>query len=502
MKFSKALCCAVAGLLVPVFFAGCNPSGEGGGGRHEAKPVDDGDLVFDNGNIVYNKVELKMWSVTTGADANTQDAIIAKFNETYNGLIHVTTTHTSRYDLETNLDSTMQFDRANAPDILFNHGSRSGEYAEKGWLLPIEPYMNKAGLIIDTDDYVESLINATTVDDTVYGLPQDVHSAMVVYRKDILEKNNLALPTNYKELVQVCEQAIDLAKAGNLWIRGENSSGEEATAWRKAPTSTTYEPFPIAYGDMWVHEFLGYTAAAQNGGTFVGANGRPGWNTDEVANGLQVLRDFVMPSDTSENKYALTKEYGADYDVGNAPMKKGNCIFKLLGPWEYPNDLTEYGRLLSKDGGASNIGTMSLSKLFAKDETKDYASKIKGEGHAFMLMETVSSRTEQCAAMVFADWMVNNAGIDWAKRGHLPSLKSVENSSEYRSAPEYDAYIKNWGSCDDYVVISSTTHYTYVDSYFKNCVKKAMSSQFSTSTLKSILKQEYDDCVDYIDLYA
>lgn len=157
---------------------------------------------------------------------------------------------------------------------------------------------------------------------------------------------------------------------------------------------------------------------------------------------------------------------------------------------------------MAADGGSSNIQTMSMSNLFAKDSSKEYASKVKGEGHAFMLMSTVTSRTKQCAAMVFADWMVNNSSVEWAKRGHLPSLKSVENSSEYRSDPAYDAYIKNWGSCDDYIVIQPTQHYSYVDMYFKHCVQKAMSTQFKNSSVKSIMNEEYEDCVDYIDLYA
>ncbi len=507
MKLTKALCCALTGLLVPAFLSGCfggggNDNG-GGNGNIPTGPLDDGDLVYDeNDNIVYNGVELKMWSVTTGDDAVVQDSIIAKFNELYDGMIRVTTTHTSRYDLETLMNTTMQFDRANAPDVFFSHGSRAGEYVDKGWLLPIEPYMEKAGIAVYKDDYVEALLDASSVNGHLYGLPQDVHSAMVVYRADILEKNGLEVPSNYKELIATCEAAIDLAKAGNLWIRGENSSGIPATEWRKATVSTAYEPFPMAYGDMWVHEFVGFTAAVQNGATFVAEDGKPAWNSDEAAEGLQVLRDFVMPSDNSENKYALTKEYGSEYDVGNAPLRMGNSIFKFLGPWEYAKDLTEYGRLLSDDGGADNIGTMTVSNLFAKDTTKEYANKIKGEGHAFMLMETVTSRTKQCAAMVFADWMVNNAGVEWAKRGHLPSLKSVENSSEYRDDPAYAQYISKWGSCDDYVVMPSTKYYSYVDKYFKESVQQAMSSQFNNSAIKSILQQKYDDCVGYIDLYA
>ena len=85
---------------------------------------------------------------------------------------------------------------------------------------------------------------------------------------------------------------------------------------------------------------------------------------------------------------------------------------------------------------------------------------------------------------------------------YLPAVKSVENSSTYKSAPEYEAYIKNWGSCDDYVVYTPTQYYSNVDAYFKNALQKSMSGKFLDTLVKDILNEEYEDCVDYIDLYA
>lgn len=250
---------------------------------------------------------------------------------------------------------------------------------------------------------------------------------------------------------------------------------------------------------MWVHEFLGYTAAIQNGGQIVGKDKMPAFDSDEVANGLQLLRDWSKPSPTSLNRYAFSKDYGAEYDVGYTPFLSGNALFKLNGPWAYANDLTDFDRDLKNDGGSDNITTIALSDLFSLDPSSENASKIKGEGHAFMLFSTVKSTTKACAAMVFADWMVNNAGIDWARRGHLPSLKSVEQAEEYQNDPDYLRFIRNWGSCADYVVIEPTPYYTYIDTYFKNSVRYAMDSS-STKTIASVLKEQTADCIDYIEL--
>lgn len=463
----------------------------------------DGDIVRDaDGNVVYDNVKLIMWSVTTGDDAITQDSIVAEFNEMYEGLINVEVKHYSRYDLESLLSTTLQFDSENAPDMLFGHGSRVTEYVDNGWLQQIDFFFEKSGLTFDKSDYVSTLLETVTVDDTAYGVPIDCHSAIICVREDILEKNGLDLPTNYEELVAVCDKVAELAANNNLWIRGENSEGISATEWRKASSSTPYTAFPISFGDMWVHEFVDYTAAIQNGGAIVGDDGLPAWNTQETADGLQVLRDWIFPSETSSNKNAMSTDYGSSYDVGNTPFTQGNCIFMLEGPWNWQKITQDFDILLSKDGGSDNITTCSLSGMFAKDSTEEYSSKIKGEGHAIMLLKNVKSYTKAAAATVFMDYMANNSGIEWAKRGHLPAVLSVANSSEYTSDPAYDAYIKLWGDSEDYVVVPPTKYYSYVDSYFKGVAQKAISSAHLNEDIKSgIIDKEYKDCIDYINLY-
>ena len=182
-------------LLTTLALTSCG-GGQNTSSQSSSDMVDNGDLQFDeNGSVIFDNVELDMWSVTTGDDANTQDEIIATFNQMYQGMIKVNTTHTSRYDLETLLTSTMEFDKENAPDIFFSHGSRVSEYVDRGWLLPLEPILEKGDILIDKDDFVESLLSSTTVDGKIYGLPQDVHSSVIVVRKDILDKNGLAMPS-------------------------------------------------------------------------------------------------------------------------------------------------------------------------------------------------------------------------------------------------------------------------------------------------------------------
>ena len=495
MKKLLALLLALCMMIVPLVSCGDDNGND---------PVleGDGDIVRDaDGNIVYENVKLTMWSVTTGDDAATQDAIVAQFNQMYKGMIEVEVVHYSRYDLETLLGNTMQFDQENAPDLLFNHGSRATEYNDRGWLQEVDFFFEKSGALYDKADFVPSLLESVTIDGKAYGMPIDCHSAVLCIRVDILEKNGLKIPTTYAELVEVCDQAAELAANNNLWIRGENSEGYTATEWRKASTAEAYTAFPMSFGDMWVHEFVGYTAALQNGATFVAADGMPAWNTDVAAEGITTLKEMIFPTSTSANKYALSKDYGSSYDVGDAPFLKGECIFKLQGPWAWQKELETFSTMMGKDGGSSNIATRSLSSLFAKDASNESATKIKGEGHAITLMKTVTSYTKACAATLFMEFMATNSGIEWAKRGHLPAVRSVAASSDYTSDPAYEAYVQYWGTPEDYVVIPPTKYYSYVDTYYKNAVQKALAGSYQDRNVKDLLDEQYKDCVEYIELY-
>ncbi len=485
-------------MLAALLLTGCNTT-------VPTEPVleGDGDIVRDeNGNIVYDNIKLTMWSVTTGDDAATQDSIVAGFNEMYEGMIEVEVVHYSRYDLESLLSTTMQFDSENAPDLLFNHGSRTTEYNDRGWLQQVDFFFEKSGALYDKADMVPSLLESVTIGDTAYGMPIDCHSAVLCIRTDILEKNNLPIPTTYEELCRVCDQAAELAANNNLWIRGENSQGYSATEWRLASTAEAYTAFPMSFGDMWVHEFVGFTAAVQNGASLVDKDGMPAWNSQASATGIQTLREMIFPNAESTNKYALSKDYGSSYDVGDAPFLKGECIFKLQGPWAWQKELQTFDTLMAKDGGSANITTRSISGLFAKDADAEYASYIKGEGHAITMMRTVTSYTEACAATLFMEYMANYSGIEWAKRGHLPAMRSVAASAEYTGDPAYEAYIQYWGTPEDYVVVPPTKYYSYVDTYFKNAVQQALAASFAGSTVESLLQTQHKDCVDYIELYS
>ena len=236
MKLKKILAVSLIGLC-SLAATSCN---QGGG---DGELSGDGDITYDaNGEVVYDNVKLKMWSVTTGDDAGTQDQIVNTFNEMYKGLINVEVEHYSRYDLETLLQNTIQFDTQNAPDVLFNHGSRTSEYNARGWLNEVDFFFEKSKAAFDKADFAPSLLESVTIDNkTISG--ETVPCLVFIWNTDSgIQETDIPLtgifdPSNYYSKSEV-DEAISAATSGindTLTAHTANTTvhvtAEDKTAW-------------------------------------------------------------------------------------------------------------------------------------------------------------------------------------------------------------------------------------------------------------------------------
>lgn len=469
--------------------------------------IEEKDLVNDirrdaNNNIIYDNVTINLWSTVTGTkqsggDGGMQQELVEAFNELYEGQIKVTISSYSRYDFASVLESALTYGTGN-PDALFTHSNWLYYYLYRDWVAPIEDYYTLSNTSLMKNDINESLLESTSYGNKMIATPIDCHSAMIEIRTDILEKNGLTIPTNYEELCTVCDTLSQLGKEGNLWIRGPKGSAV-ATEWRKTTAGNPYYPFAFGYSDMWVHEFAGYTAAVQNGGNLVDkVSGYPLWNSDEVANGLNVMKDFMFPTSSSKNKFAFTSDYGTAVDVANTPFLHGDCVFKFLGPWSLSSDISNFDSYFSADGGSNNIATRSMSSMFAKNPNAPYANKIKGEGHAIYELKRNKSLTKRSAIAVFADYMAYYSGVEWAKYGHLPAFKSVMEDESYTGDEFYQKYIKYWGNPSDYITCSGSVYFSDVDSGFKSVLQKSLSTAEKDKDVRSLLSSYYKDTIDSI----
>ncbi|HNS03394.1 MAG TPA: sugar ABC transporter substrate-binding protein [Anaerolineae bacterium] len=73
----------------------------------------------------------------------------------------------------------------NAPDMFTNHLAKYPEFASKGQLVDIQPYIARDG--VDMSVYLKGLADLWGRDGKQYGLPKDWDTVAIVYNKDMLD---------------------------------------------------------------------------------------------------------------------------------------------------------------------------------------------------------------------------------------------------------------------------------------------------------------------------
>ena len=463
------------------------------------------DLQYDEaGNVVFNNVELNMWSVCTSPDSEYQDQLVRDFNEAYKGQIKINVYHESRYSIYSALAATVTQDPDNAPDIFYGYGEKIASLQNNDIIVPMDYYLDLANIGFSREYFEPVLINNCYVGNRLFGLPVSVDSTMIFVRKDILVKNGLSIPTNYVELMATCDSLVEKAQAGELWVRGNDSqyiSTGNVYEWRKyvPEVEGQYYPFPISSGDMWVNAYLSQTVALQNGGKLVDENGMPAYNSDEVAKGLQILRDWTTPTSTSQNKYALSK-IDLNYDAGISEFHSGVACFYLDGAWSGYKDTAKIDTMFAAEGGSKeNLSILNFGNLFALDNTQSYANKIFGDSHTATIVKTCKSRTERVAAAVFSNYLAENSGGVWTQAGHLPASLIVQQSEDLFLGNEYyEKYVQYYGTPSQYETFPQTIYYDEIYESYQIAIKQAMASTFLNKPIKDILQENYDDCVQRI----
>lgn len=74
----------------------------------------------------------------------------------------------------------------NAPDVFTDHLAKYPEFAAKGQLVDIQPYIERDG--VDMTVYLKGLADLWGRDGKQYGLPKDWDTIAIVYNKDMLDK--------------------------------------------------------------------------------------------------------------------------------------------------------------------------------------------------------------------------------------------------------------------------------------------------------------------------
>lgn len=172
------------------------------------------------------------------------------------------------------------------------------QFAETGGLVDVTDKVKESGL---SDDLVEGLKDAGTLEGKQYGMPWYAGVRSIVYRKDLFEKHDIKPPTNWKELTAAA-----------------------TTLKEKEPDKVA---FPVAGGaEMFATAFIwgaGGELATEQGGQW-----KSRINSEKSVEGIQYYTDLALKEKVSPAKANTWTEK----EVGDA-WNKGQISMAIGGNW-------------------------------------------------------------------------------------------------------------------------------------------------------------------------
>jgi multiple sugar transport system substrate-binding protein len=175
----------------------------------------------------------------------------------------------------------------------------TAEFAAKSYVEALPPDQ------FPTDKFLKAAVDAATYFGKVYAYPHRSNGGLLFYRKDLLEKYSLKVPTTFDEMKAACDKITAGEKDSKL--------GCFAGQYNK------YEGLTVNFDE----------AVHGAGGVIVGEDGKPNVATPEATKGLSTLTDWFK--DGHIPKAAITWQE----EQGRKAFQNGELIFHRNWPYVY-----------------------------------------------------------------------------------------------------------------------------------------------------------------------
>lgn len=401
--------------------------------------------VDSSGNFVFDNVKLTYGNPITGADGAHMRKLVADFNKEYEGQINITESYLTETSYYEALELTIPMNRGY--DISLIHSYKIASYVNQGLLTPLNEALETSGIDISRDNYLTNVYDACVYQENQYGIPLDIHTTLLYYNKDLLDRYNLEVPTNRAELLNACS---------------------------KMPNNNA-EGWGLPLSVEWPSEYIYTTALYQNGGSEYDAEGNPGFNTEEGKAALKSMTDIIHTY-----KYS-PQNVNVDGDL--TMFCQGKAMFHIQGDW----------MLQSVKESGVNFGVTSLSNLFT-DEKTETSDDVYARSHVFSIpTNKKSNATKIQACLTFIKYITEHAYI-WAESGHIPANNNARNTEEYAKLP----YHSSFGDLSSYRLNDPSPYYYEGYSPVFSRVTTALSK--ADADVDEIFQQAYDEAVDNISM--
>lgn len=320
-------------------------------------------------------------------------SLINKFNAEHPDIdVKVTTVEWPGYD-----QLTAQMASRNPPDLVTMHDSVISDYQSRNLLLPIDDLLKQAG--VNPSDLTSTAKDGVTRDGQVYGLPLDTWTML------------------YHINMNLMKQAKQVDADGQPMLP---SSPEELLEQARQFKQATGKPYfvQILANETAAYTRLLYTYLFQQDSDFFADPNKISLKGNEKAkNVVKVFKQIYDEDLTTKNM---------DYPATVSSFTNGEGGILLNGNW----------LLSSFDAQAHKKGSPLFEGYMAEPYPQLYSGSKASyvDGHAWVMPAKKRDKEKLAATAEFFKFMANN-NSQWARTGHLPSVKAVLSDEAFLQLP-------------------------------------------------------------------
>jgi multiple sugar transport system substrate-binding protein len=279
-----------------------------------------------------------------------------------------------------------------------------GNFAENGWIVPIEEFTSNPALVdpdLDMDDFFPLVLNAFGAwDGVVYGLPLDNYSGLMFYNRCMLEAAGFdGPPETWADLKDVYGPALTKDGKYAFALQSKRNETQSADSFARV---------------LWPF-----------GGSFLDENFRSNLNSPESQAGLQFRQDLMqyMPNGIVAYDHSETVNALAQGDVA------------MITEWS-----AFYSTLASPD--TSTLGDC----LAIAPEPMGPAGRKPALGGFSLAVATQADEAERAAGWLFIQWATSKANAEtYLRQGGVPARQSVyQMPGIAEEFPFVNALVESW----------------------------------------------------------
>ncbi|PAD68213.1 sugar ABC transporter substrate-binding protein [Bacillus sp. 7586-K] len=324
------------------------------------------------------KKEIVYWNPFTGPDGENMKQIVNDYNKT-NPEYKIKNVSITEGDMYTKIPTVVNSGKG-IPDLTIVHAERIKQFVDSDMLTPYDDYLADYPEL-KAENYVPAGWNIGDLNGSRYSIPLDVHSFVMYYNQELLEKYApTALDDNVVTFDEIKEAGVKSRKDG---ITG--------------------------FGFTWTRPIF-LSIYNQLGGDITNDGETPTLNTPEAKQTLELLKGLV--DDKITNK---------DGEDPGQLFKSGKAIFYPEGIW-MQNSLNEAKKL---NWGLTNFAQVSPDKIV------NWTSS-----HQFVMFKDENRSEEKAKGIMdFLDYVRQNS-LPWAKAGQNPAALETLDNPEYKELPQ------------------------------------------------------------------